>query len=81
MGGLGEAMFEKGDFEEAARQLAKAARMAPKRSLYQELLAAAQFKLGRYKDAAETCRKLLKQDPGSRRAKQTLEQAEKKIEP
>jgi TolA-binding protein len=44
------------------------------------MLAQAQFKLGRYKEAAETCRKILKESPGSGRAKQTLEQAEKKLD-
>ena len=49
------------------------------RASYLELLAQSQFKLGRYKgSASDTCRKILKDHPGSGRAKQTLEQAEKK---
>ncbi|MFO0577839.1 MAG: protein kinase [Polyangia bacterium] len=78
VGGLGEAAFEQGSFEAAARHLGRAAKLS-RRASYRELLAQAQFKLGRYKEAAETCRGLLKDNPGSAKAKQILELAEKKL--
>ena len=78
VGGLGEASFEQGSFEAAARHLSRAAKLS-RRASYRELLAQAQFKLGRYKDAAETCRGLLKDNPGSAKAKQLLDLAEKKL--
>jgi serine/threonine-protein kinase len=78
VGGLGEASFEQGNFDAAARHLGRAAKLS-RRTTYRELLAQAQFKLGRYKDAAETCRGLLKDNPGSAKAKQLLELAEKKL--
>ena len=78
--GLGEALFEQGDFEAATKYLRQASRLAPRKFAYQELLAQALFKLGRYQDAADICRKVLANQPGANRAKQTLEQAEKKLQ-
>ncbi len=81
VGGLGEAAFEQGNFEVAARQLGKAAKLAPRRTSYQELLVQALYKIGKFKECADASRKLLKQAPGSAKAKQTLELAEKKLNP
>ena len=57
----------------------KAARLAPRKTSTQELLADALFKAKRYKEAADTCRKILKTDPGSARAQQILAGAEKQL--
>ena len=78
--GLGEASFEQGNFDVASKYLQQASKLAPRKASYLELLAQSQFKLGRYKEASDTCRKILKDHPGSGRAKQTLEQAEKKLD-
>lgn len=78
--GLGEASFEQGNFDVATKYLQQASKLSPRKASYLELLAQAQFKLGRYKEAADTCRKILKDHPGSSRAKQTLEQVEKKLD-
>lgn len=77
--GLGEAKFEQGNFDAAARNLDSAAKLAPKKVAIQELLVQALYKTSRFKECADASRKLLKQFPGSVKAKQTLESAEKKL--
>lgn len=79
LAGLGGAKYEQGEYEAAVRHLQKAARLAPRKTSTQETLADALFKAKRYKEAADTCRKLLKSDPGSAKAKQILERAEKQL--
>lgn len=80
IGGLGESNFRQGKFDVAASQLAAAVNLAPQGPLtYQELLAQALYKTGRYKVSAEVCRRLLKQAPTSVKAKQTLKLAEKEL--
>lgn len=79
LAGLGAAKYEQGDYEGAVRHLQKAARLAPRKTATQETLADALFKAKRYKEAADACKKLLKTDPGSAKAKQILERAEKQL--
>jgi serine/threonine-protein kinase len=79
--GLGEVAFEQGNWDDAVQKLLKAIKLAPRRASYQVLLGQSLYKLGRYKDAAEACRKALKLDPSLREAQQTLEAAEKKLDP
>lgn len=79
LAGLGSARYEQGEYEQAVRPLQKAARLLPRKTSLLEMLADAQFKAKRYKDSADTARKLLKQDPGSAKAKQILERAEKQL--
>lgn len=81
LGGLGRASFEQGSFAAAVRYLTLAVELAPRRAVgYQELLAQALYETGRFQEAADNCRVLLKQVPGSTAARHTLLLAERMLQ-